>query len=102
MKNTKFDDKLKQKYQVSDLEWTEMSYSSKGLSFCYWIKSPLSPGTQSGWVYLTNLLGKMANINNNDKTTIGLNSILIDKETTVGAIIIPNKLIASMIPAAVD
>ena len=47
-------------------------------------------------------MGKIANTNNNDKTTIGLNSILIDKETIVGAITIPNKLIASMIPAAVD
>lgn len=44
----------------------------------------------------------MANTNNNDRTIIGLNSILIDKETIVGAMIIPNKLIASIIPAAVD
>lgn len=49
-----------------------------------------------------NLLGRIANTNNNDNTTMGLNSILIDKETMVGATIIPNKLIASIIPAAVD
>lgn len=49
-----------------------------------------------------NLLGIIANTNNNDNTIIGLNSILIDRETIVGATMIPNKLIASIIPAAVD
>jgi len=84
------------------LEWIEISSSSKGLFFYACIKRPLFSGLQSAFVYLINLFGTMANTNNNDRTIIGLNYILIDKETIVGAIMIPNKLIASIIPAAVD
>ncbi len=49
-----------------------------------------------------NLFGNIPKTNNNDKTTIGLYYIAIENETIAGATIIPNKLIASMIPAAVD
>lgn len=49
-----------------------------------------------------NLLGIIPNKSSKESTTIGLNSIEIEIETIVGAIIIPNKLIASIMPAAVD
>lgn len=42
------------------------------------------------------------NKSSKDSTTIGLSELLIDKETIVGATITPNKLIDSIIPAAVD
>jgi hypothetical protein len=44
----------------------------------------------------------MANNSNKDKTTIEFHPIHIEKETIDGAIIIPNILIASIIPATVD
>lgn len=56
----------------------------------------------SGWVSLINLFGKMAKTNSNERTTIGLSDIDIESDTMAGATMIPNKLMASMIPAAVD
>lgn len=44
----------------------------------------------------------MAKTNSNERTTIGLNDIDIESDTMAGATMIPNKLMASMIPAAVD
>lgn len=93
---------IETKYQFSGIEWTEISSCSRMFYFFSYRKSPLFYSLQFGCVSFTNLLGRMAKISSNDRTTIGLNSMLIETETIVGATIIPKRLIASMIPAAVD
>ena len=79
-----------------------MSSYSKSSCFLAYKYKALFYSVASGWVYLIKMFGMMASTNNNDKTTIEFHFIDIEKDTIEGAKIIPNILMASIMPAAVD